>query len=155
MPRVRVWGRVGRTDSAVTSRCREVTAAHSYELQTLSTGWRKRCCFLASVVVQNLVCSGGTAHPRDPAPVADRLSSLQVVIDACVVGASSAFLQQAAHLTGGVYLCPARPAGLLQYLLMVRCPCRIRPQRGRMPCSPLTRSRAVSSRPNCGSSVLA
>ena len=46
--------------------------------------------------------------------------SRQVVVDSCVVGAPSAFLQQAAHLTGGVYLCPARPAGLLQYLLMVR-----------------------------------
>ena len=46
----------------------------------------------------------------------------QVVVDSCVVGAPSAFLQQAAHLTGGVYLCPARPAGLLQYLLMVHSP---------------------------------
>ena len=36
-----------------------------------------------------------------------------------MIGTPSAFLQQAAHLTGGVYLCPARPAGLLQYLLMV------------------------------------
>ena len=47
----------------------------------------------------------------------------QVVVDSCVVSAPSAFLQQAAHLTGGVYLCPARPAGLLQYLLMVRHTC--------------------------------
>ena len=51
----------------------------------------------------------------------DAPPSLQVVIDSCVIGAPSAFMQQAAHLTGGVYLCPARPAGLLQYLLMVRC----------------------------------
>lgn len=44
-----------------------------------------------------------------------------VLIDACYLGASqSAFLQQAAHLTGGLYLRPARPAGLLQYLLTVR-----------------------------------
>ena len=43
-----------------------------------------------------------------------------VVVDACYLGSSqSAFLQQAAHLTGGVYLRPARSAGLLQYLLMV------------------------------------
>lgn len=43
-----------------------------------------------------------------------------VVVDACVLGAGhSAFLQQAAHLTGGVYVRPARPAALLQYLLAV------------------------------------
>ena len=47
-----------------------------------------------------------------------------VLIDACYLGpAQSAFLQQAAHLTGGVYLKPARPAGLLQYLLMARTHC--------------------------------
>lgn len=43
---------------------------------------------------------------------------LGVVIDACMVGSrDSAFLQQAAHLTGGLYLRPPRPAALLQYLL--------------------------------------
>lgn len=51
-----------------------------------------------------------------------------VVIDACYLGSSqSAFLQQAAHLTGGVYLRPARPAGLLQYLLTVCEYCRLSP----------------------------
>lgn len=41
-----------------------------------------------------------------------------VVIDACVLGgADSPFLQQAAHITGGLYLRPARPGGLLQTLL--------------------------------------
>lgn len=43
-----------------------------------------------------------------------------VVIDGCPVGAhDSAFLQQAAHLTKGVYLRPSRLDGLLQYLLSV------------------------------------
>ncbi|KAK9841870.1 hypothetical protein WJX81_008450 [Elliptochloris bilobata] len=45
-----------------------------------------------------------------------------VVIDACMVGgADSAFLQQAAHLTGGLYLRPPRVGGLLQTLLTVFC----------------------------------
>lgn len=45
----------------------------------------------------------------------------RIRIDSCYLGPQqSAFLQQAAHLTGGTYLRPARPAGLLQYLLMVR-----------------------------------
>mmetsp|Transcript_6669 Transcript_6669/g.11489 ORF Transcript_6669/g.11489 Transcript_6669/m.11489 type:complete len:302 (-) Transcript_6669:239-1144(-) len=40
-----------------------------------------------------------------------------VVVDGCVLGnAESAFLQQAAHLTGGLYLRPPRLEGLLQYL---------------------------------------
>lgn len=45
----------------------------------------------------------------------------RIRIDSCYLGPQqSAFLQQAAHLTGATYLRPARPAGLLQYLLMVR-----------------------------------
>lgn len=41
-----------------------------------------------------------------------------VVIDACAAGdADSGYLQQAAHLTGGVYLRPQRPEGLLQYFI--------------------------------------
>ena len=44
-----------------------------------------------------------------------------VVIDACMVGGrDSAFLQQAAHITGGVYLKPDRPGALLEYLLVCR-----------------------------------
>ncbi len=46
--------------------------------------------------------------------------SLEVPIDACLLGATeSPFLQQAANLTEGVYLRPPRPAALLQYLLSV------------------------------------
>ncbi|KAA6420748.1 MAG: general transcription factor IIH subunit 3-like [Trebouxia sp. A1-2] len=42
-----------------------------------------------------------------------------VVIETCMVGASdSAFLQQAAHITGGLYLRPRRTGALLQYLLV-------------------------------------
>eukprot|EP00873_Tetraselmis_striata_P034377 jgi/Tetstr1/454641/TSEL_041533.t1 len=44
----------------------------------------------------------------------------EVVIDACMLGRSdSSFLQQAVHLTKGVYLRPPRPSALLQYLLTV------------------------------------
>ncbi|KAL4452715.1 hypothetical protein ABPG75_008377 [Micractinium tetrahymenae] len=40
-----------------------------------------------------------------------------VIIDACHLGQGhSAFLQQAAHLTGGVYLRPTKPQALVQYL---------------------------------------
>eukprot|EP00887_Chlorella_sp_A99_P005983 scaffold27.g5983.t1 len=43
-----------------------------------------------------------------------------VLIDGCKLGAAhSRFLQQAAHLTGGTYLRPAKPAALAQYLLSV------------------------------------
>eukprot|EP00775_Hariotina_reticulata_P010772 gene10772-10928_t len=43
-----------------------------------------------------------------------------IVLDAIVMGpADSAFLQQAAHITGGIYQRPQQPSGLLQYLLGV------------------------------------
>lgn len=43
-----------------------------------------------------------------------------VVIETCMVGSQdSAFLQQAAHITRGLYLRPKRPGALLQYLLTV------------------------------------
>ncbi|KAH9563374.1 hypothetical protein CY35_05G122500 [Sphagnum magellanicum] len=45
---------------------------------------------------------------------------LQVPIDACIVGSQhSAFLQQASHITGGIYMKPPQPEGLFQYLTMV------------------------------------
>ncbi|KAK9916655.1 hypothetical protein WJX75_005410 [Coccomyxa subellipsoidea] len=46
----------------------------------------------------------------------------EVVIDACMIGASdSVFLQQAAHLTNGIYLRPKHKGALLQYLLTLFC----------------------------------
>ena len=40
-----------------------------------------------------------------------------ILIDACQLGpGQSSFLQQAAYLTGGTYLKPARPQALVQYL---------------------------------------
>lgn len=42
-----------------------------------------------------------------------------VVIETCMVGNNdSAFLQQAAHITEGLYLRPQRTSALLQYLLV-------------------------------------
>ena len=42
-----------------------------------------------------------------------------VIIDGCKLGPKhSAFLQQAAYLTGGIYLRPSRPQALAQYLLV-------------------------------------
>ena len=56
------------------------------------------------------------------APRLSKWSDLQrndVVIDACTVGGvHSSLLQQACHLTGGIYLKPARMAALLQYFLV-------------------------------------
>lgn len=44
----------------------------------------------------------------------------RVPIDTCMVGnTDSPFLQQASHLTSGVYLKPRRPDALLQYMIMV------------------------------------
>ncbi|KAG6555997.1 hypothetical protein Mapa_001937 [Marchantia paleacea] len=43
-----------------------------------------------------------------------------VPIDACIVGNHhSAFLQQATHITGGIYMKPPAPEGLFEYLSMV------------------------------------
>jgi hypothetical protein len=40
-----------------------------------------------------------------------------VLIDACQLGRGhSTFLQQASHLTGGIYLKPGKPQALIQYL---------------------------------------
>ena len=51
------------------------------------------------------------------------LQRCEVVIDACMLGASdSAFLQQAAHLTNGIYLRPKHKDALLQYLLVCTPP---------------------------------
>ena len=45
-----------------------------------------------------------------------------VVIETCMVGNNdSAFLQQAAHITEGLYLRPQRTSALLQYLLVSIC----------------------------------
>ncbi|CAL5227323.1 g10263 [Coccomyxa viridis] len=46
----------------------------------------------------------------------------EVVIDACMLsGSESTFLQQATHLTGGIYLRPKLRGALLQYLLTIYC----------------------------------
>jgi len=43
-----------------------------------------------------------------------------VPIDACVIGSqNSAFLQQASHITGGIYMKPPQPDGLFEYLMMI------------------------------------
>ncbi|KAG0612663.1 hypothetical protein M758_6G044100 [Ceratodon purpureus] len=43
-----------------------------------------------------------------------------IPIDACVIGNQhSAFLQQASHITGGIYMKPPQPDGLFEYLMMI------------------------------------
>lgn len=46
-----------------------------------------------------------------------------IPVDVCkVFGEDTVFLQQAAHLTAGVYLRLEHSAGLLQYLMVSPCP---------------------------------
>ncbi|KAF6266389.1 transcription factor Tfb4-domain-containing protein [Scenedesmus sp. NREL 46B-D3] len=65
----------------------------------------------------------GSDTPLQYIPVMNCIFAAQhagVALDACILGpADSAFMQQAAHITGGVYLRPHQPAALLQYLLGV------------------------------------
>ncbi len=43
----------------------------------------------------------------------------EVVVDACMLASTdSTFLQQATHLTGGIYMRPKQRSALLQYLLV-------------------------------------
>ena len=47
------------------------------------------------------------------------LQRSEVIVDACMLSSGeSTFLQQATHLTGGIYLRPKHRGGLLQYLLV-------------------------------------
>lgn len=70
-----------------------------------------------------LCISGSPDVPGQYIAVMNAIFSAQrhgVVIETCMLGnADSAFLQQAAHVTGGLYLRPSRPGALLQYLLAV------------------------------------
>jgi len=70
-----------------------------------------------------LVLAGSDDVPVQYIPTMNAIFSAQhagVAIDALVVGGEdSAFLQQGAHITGGLYLRPSKPEGLLQYLLTV------------------------------------
>ncbi|GBG82827.1 hypothetical protein CBR_g36358 [Chara braunii] len=71
-----------------------------------------------------VLCLQGSADaPQQYIPIMNSIFSaqrLKVPIDGCVIGAQdSPFLQQAAHITEGLYLRPPRPDVLLQYLLMV------------------------------------
>jgi len=75
-------------------------------------------------ISQRVLCLLGSPDPpRQYVAVMNAIFSAQrlgACIDACAIGAQdSAMLQQAAHLTGGLYLRPPRPEGLLQYLLSV------------------------------------
>jgi transcription initiation factor TFIIH subunit 3 len=77
-----------------------------------------------AALAPRILCLHGSAdHPAQYVAMMNAIFSAQaghVPIDACLLGAAeSPFLQQAASLTGGVYLRPARPAALLQYLLSV------------------------------------
>jgi len=69
----------------------------------------------------------------------------KVVVDACLMGQDdSPFLQQAAYLTGGIYLRLSEPDGLLQYLMMAFATDLYSRQYFRMP-----KQRAVDFRASC------
>jgi transcription initiation factor TFIIH subunit 3 len=71
--------------------------------------------------ILSIVCAADT--PLQYIPLMNCIFAAQhsnVALDAVVLGpADSAFLQQAAHITGGIYQRPQQPTGLLQYLLGV------------------------------------
>lgn len=66
---------------------------------------------------------GSQDAPNQYVAVMNAIFSAQrygVPVDACIVGGHhSAFLQQAAHITGGVYVKPQQPEGLMQYCMML------------------------------------
>lgn len=71
-----------------------------------------------------ILCLQGTSDaPQQYVAVMNAVFSAQrsmVPIDTCMVGSEhSAFLQQAAHITGGIYMKPSQHEGLFQYLAVV------------------------------------
>lgn len=68
-----------------------------------------------------LALMSSTDMPLQYIPTMNAIFAAQtsgVVLDALVLGsADSAFLQQATHLTGGLYMRASEPAGMLEYLL--------------------------------------
>eukprot|EP00667_Euglena_gracilis_P018075 EG_transcript_19155 len=91
------------------------------------------CAASPETTAQILVLSASPDTPAQYVSVMNALFSahkMGVVVDGChVAGEQSAFLQQAADLTGGVYLRPQDPTSLLQQLLStVLCPKPLRAQ---------------------------
>ncbi|PRQ26530.1 putative TFIIH subunit Tfb4/p34 protein [Rosa chinensis] len=70
-----------------------------------------------------LCLQGSSDGPDQYVAIMNAIFSAQrsmVPIDSCYMGShNSAFLQQASYITGGVYLKPQQPDGLLQYLTTV------------------------------------
>lgn len=70
-----------------------------------------------------LCLQGSPDGPQQYVAVMNSIFSAQrsmVPVDSCIVGSQhSAFLQQASHITGGIYLKPQQPEGLFQFLVMV------------------------------------
>ncbi|KMZ74119.1 putative RNA polymerase II transcription factor B subunit [Zostera marina] len=69
-----------------------------------------------------LCLQGSPDGPEQYVAVMNAIFSAQrssVLIDSCVLGLNSAFLQQASHITGGVYIKPQQLDGLFQCLSMV------------------------------------
>ncbi|XP_068643401.1 general transcription and DNA repair factor IIH subunit TFB4 [Aristolochia californica] len=70
-----------------------------------------------------LCLQGSPDGPEQYVAIMNAIFSAQrsmVPIDSCVLGTqNSAFLQQASHITGGIYQKPAYPDGLFQYLSAV------------------------------------
>mmetsp|Transcript_41098 Transcript_41098/g.131480 ORF Transcript_41098/g.131480 Transcript_41098/m.131480 type:complete len:296 (-) Transcript_41098:17-904(-) len=80
--------------------------------------------FPATPAQQRVLCMlGARDHPPQYISVMNAVFSAQrsgVVVDGYMLGQwDSAFLQQAANITGGVYLRPQQQQGLLQFLLSV------------------------------------
>jgi len=70
-----------------------------------------------------LCLQGSPDGPQQYVAIMNAIFSAQrsmVPVDSCIVGSQhSAFLQQASHITGGIYLKPQQLEGLFQFLAMV------------------------------------
>lgn len=129
VPVERSAGRVGDT---IFRRLKEMigqdsTTAGAHRPPSMSGALSMALCYIQrrrAGLQPRVLCM--TASPDPPAQYISVMNALfaaqrtGVIIDGCPVGGQdSAFLQQAAHLTKGIYLRPPRLDGLLQYLLSV------------------------------------
>eukprot|EP00850_Spirogloea_muscicola_P000439 SM000002S05519 [mRNA] locus=s2:342643:351603:- [translate_table: standard] len=90
----------------------------------LAQGWPRRTWVVAAAPpVQVLCLQGSPDPPQQYIAIMNTIFSAKnsaVPIDACMLGGrDSAYLQQAAHLTAGLYLKLSQSDALLQYLLMI------------------------------------
>ncbi|CAM9220942.1 unnamed protein product [Choristocarpus tenellus] len=120
--------RVGLEGVVAREASRADSAAEGY---MLAGGLSKGLCFINSKLQQSpstqarvLILSGAPDVPEGYNAVMNAIFSAQkagVLVDCCVLGLHSIFLQQAAYLTGGLYL-QCREPGIVEYLIATFLP---------------------------------